>query len=307
MRRGSADVSTRLGPVELRSPIIAAAGTVGSVVDFSGAADFRAYGAAVAKSVSPEPWAGRPAPRLSSVGTGMLNGIGIQNPGIDAWKRDVGPKLCDVPVPVWGSAVGRDAGGFAEVAAGLEEAAVAAVEVNLSCPNLDDGHLFALDAASAAMVVDAVRAATDLPIGAKLSPNAVDIAAIAAAVRDAGADWVVLTNTVWGAGIDVETRRPKLSGVVGGYSGIPLKPIALRCVWEVAQAHPDIPILGCGGVRCGDDVVEYLLAGASAVAVGTAHFAEPRVGKRIVKELERYMAKHGIASLDELVGAAESW
>ncbi len=307
MKRRTVDIRSRLGPVALRSPIVAAAGTVGSVVDFSGVADFEVYGAAVAKSVSPEPWPGRTPPRLTSVGSGMLNGIGIQNPGIEAWKHTIGPMLAGVGVPVWGSAVGHDARGFADVAVGLEAAGVAAIEVNLSCPNLDDGHLFALDASAAAAVVRAVRTATSLPIGAKLSPNAIDIAAIAASVRDAGADWVVLTNTVWGAGIDVETRRPRLSGVVGGYSGTPIKPIALRCVWEVAQAHPDIPILGCGGVRTGADVVEYFLAGASAVAVGTAHFAEPRVGKRIIKEVERYMTKHGISSVRELVGAAEPW
>jgi dihydroorotate dehydrogenase (NAD+) catalytic subunit len=237
----------------------------------------------------------------------MLNGIGIQNPGIEEWIREVGPRIGEVPVPVWGSAVGHDAGGFAEVAAGLQRAGVAAVEVNLSCPNLDDGHLFALDPDASAEVVRTVRDATELPVGAKLSPNAVDIAAIADAVSGAGADWVVLTNTVWGAGIDVETRRPKLSGVIGGYSGTPVKPIALRCVWEVAQALPGLPILGCGGVRTGDDVVEYLLAGASAVAIGTAHFAEPRVGVRIIKELERYMIRHDVRSVRDLVGAAEPW
>jgi dihydroorotate dehydrogenase (NAD+) catalytic subunit len=167
--------------------------------------------------------------------------------------------------------------------------------------------LFALDPDASADVVRAVRDATDLPIGAKLSPNAIDIARIAGAVREAGADWVVLTNTVWGAGIDIETRRPKLSGMVGGYSGTPVKPIALRCVWEVSQVLPDLPILGCGGVRTGEDVVEYLLAGANAVAIGTAHFAEPRVGNRVVRELERYMAKHDVASVDDLVGAVEPW
>ncbi|MEN8234157.1 MAG: dihydroorotate dehydrogenase [Actinomycetota bacterium] len=301
------DLTTTLGPLTLRSPIVAASGTVGSVVDFAGAADFGAYGAAVAKSVSPVPWAGRVPPRLAPAGIGMLNGIGIQNAGIEAWEQEIGPLLGDVGVPVWGSAVGEDAPGFAVVAAGLERAGVAAVEVNLSCPNLEDGHLFALDAAASAEVVRAVRAATSLPIGAKLSPNAVDIVEIAAAVAEVGADWVVLTNTVWGAGFDIETRRPKLSGVVGGYSGEPLKPIALRCVWEVAQAMPDFPIVGCGGVTTGDDVVEYLLAGASTVAVGTAHFAEPRVGRRVLKQLERYMKRHGITRIGELVGAVEPW
>ncbi|MEA3502394.1 MAG: HisA/HisF-related TIM barrel protein, partial [Actinomycetota bacterium] len=156
-------------------------------------------------------------------------------------------------------------------------------------------------------VVSAVRAATDLPIGAKLSPNVVDIVAVAASVEEAGADWVVLTNTVWGAGFDVNTRRPKLRAVVGGYSGAPMKAIAVRCVWEVAQALPELPILGSGGVRTGDDVVEYLLAGASAVSVGTAHFAEPRIGKRIIKQLERYMRRNGIGRIGELVGSAEPW
>ena len=221
MTSGSPRLQTSLGPLVLRSPIVAASGTVGSVVDFAGGGDFQPYGAAVAKSVSSDPWPGRVPPRLTSAGAGMLNGIGIQNPGIEAWIREVGPRIGEVPVPIWGSAVGHDAAGFAEVATGLQTAGVAAVEVNLSCPNLEDGHLFALDPDSSAEVVRAVREATDLPIGAKLSPNVVDIAGIADAVSEAGADWVVLTNTVWGAGIDVETRRPKLSGMVGGYSGTP--------------------------------------------------------------------------------------
>ena len=307
MKAKSSDLRTTVGPATLRSPIVAASGTVGSVVDFAGIAGFRSYGAAVAKSVSPVPWPGRTPPRLASTGAGMLNGIGIQNPGIDAWVDEIGPRIGEAAVPVWGSAVGHDADGFAEVAMGLQRAGVAAIEVNLSCPNLEDGHLFALDGERSAEVIRAVRASTDLPIAAKLSPNAIEIARISASVRDAGADWVVLTNTVWGAGIDVETRRPTLSGVVGGYSGSPVKPIAIRCVWEASQAHPDLPIVGCGGVRSGADVVEFLLAGASAVAVGTAHFAEPRVGTRIIKELEKYMAKHDVASVGDLIGAVEPW
>ncbi|MEA3509849.1 MAG: dihydroorotate dehydrogenase [Actinomycetota bacterium] len=307
MTRSSIDLSTALGPILLRSPIVAASGTVGSVVDFAGAGDFGVYGAAVAKSVSSDPWPGRDTPRLSSSGQGILNAIGIQNPGIEEWTSQVGPRIGDVPVPVWGSTVGHDAVGFAHVASGLESAGVAAIEVNLSCPNLTDGHLFALDPTASAEVVAAVRSATALPIGAKMSPNAVDIVEVAAAVQEAGADWVVLTNTVWGAGFDVKTRRPKLRSVVGGYSGVPMKPIAMRCVWQVSQALPDLPILGCGGVKSGNDVVEYLLAGASAVAVGTAHFAEPRIGARIIKQLERYMTRNGVTKVDELVGAAEPW
>lgn len=301
------ELTTTLGPTTLRTPLIAASGTVGSIVDFVSTVDFSVYGAAVAKSVAPEPWEGRPPPRLAPVGTGMLNGIGIQNPGIEAWAREIGPELEAVPTQCWGSAVAHDPDGFGVVAAALQGCGTSAVEINLSCPNLGGKGLFALDAGDTARVVGVVRAAVDLPIGAKLSPNAADIVAIAEAAVGAGADWLVLTNTVWGAGIDIETRKPLLSGAVGGYSGIPVKPIALRCVWEVAQAFPDVPIVGCGGVATGGDVVEYLLAGASAVALGSVHFAEPRAGARILKELVRAMERAGASAAHELVGAAEPW
>lgn len=301
------ELGTRLGEYHLQSPLVAACGTVGSVVDFAAVADLSAYGAAVAKSVSGTPWPGRQPPRVAATGTGMLNGIGIQNPGVDAWVAEVGPRLGSVPTAVWGSVVGKDAAEFATVATRLSATAVGALEVNLSCPNLEDGRMFALDGAASAAVVRAVRAATTLPIGAKLTPNSENIVAVAGAVADAGADWVVLGNTVWGAGFDITTRRPLLSGVVGGYSGAPIKPIALRCVWEVAQALPGLPIVGTGGVTSGDDVVEFLLAGASAVGVGTAHFANPKIGGRIVGQLRRYLTKNGIRSLGELIGAAETW
>jgi len=288
----------------LLTPLVAASGTVGSVVELDGVADLTAYGAAVAKSVSVEPWSGRPAPRVAPAGIGMLNGIGIQNPGIDEWLREHRAVIRGLPVPVWGSAVGHTVEDFARVAEGLAEAGVAAIEINLSCPNLD-GHLIALDPSLSAKVTSAVKSAVELPVGAKLSPNSIDIASVAAACAEAGADWVVLTNTVWGAGIDIETRRPLLSGVIGGYSGPPLKPIALRCVIEVHRAMPDLPIVGCGGVASGADVVEYLLAGASAVGLGTVHFAEPRAGRRILREVERWCRRLGATSLDELIGKAD--
>lgn len=300
-------IETRLGGYDLTTPLVASCGTVGSVVDFAGVGDLTAYGAAVAKSVSGTPWAGRKPPRIGSTGAGMLNGIGIQNPGVDQWTADIGPQLSSLPTAVWGSAVGRNAAEFATVAAKLSTTPVKAIEVNLSCPNLESGRMFALDPAAAAEVVAAVRQSTDLPIGAKLTPNSEDIVGVAAAVAEAGADWVVLGNTVWGAGFDIETRRPLLSGVVGGYSGGPIKPIALRCVWEVSQALPGLPIVGSGGVASGEDVVEFFLAGASAVGVGTAHFASPRIGGRIVAQLRRYMKKHRISGVAELIGAAQPW
>lgn len=301
------DLATHLGPLALRSPLIAASGTVGSVVDFAATIDFSVYGAAVAKSVSGEPWSGREEPRLGHAGSGMLNAIGIQNPGISEWAATVGPRLAHAGVPVWGSAVGHDPKEFATVAAGLDDAGVSAVEVNLSCPNIEDGSLFALDPESSRDVVAAVRSATNLPIAAKLSPNAERIVAVAESVVAAGADWVVLTNTAWGAAIDVESRRPVLSAMVGGYSGPPLKPIAMRCVWEVSQALPGVPIVGCGGVSSAVDVVEYLLAGAAAVALGSIHFAEPRAARRIHRELLKLLDSLGAESLEELTGGAQPW
>ena len=298
------NLAVSLGPLQLRTPLIAAAGTVGSVYDFADVEAFSVYGAAVAKSVSHEPWPGRVPPRMAPAGHGMLNGIGIQNPGIDAW-REAMPDMADLPVPVWGSAVGTTPAEFALVAKGLAASGVAAIEVNLSCPNLEEGSMFALSPSASAQVIAAVRDSTDLPVGAKLSPNSEDIVAVARAVTDAGADFLVLTNTVWGMGIDLTTRRPKLSGVIGGYSGPPIKPLAMRCVWEVADSL-DVPIVGCGGVRSGEDVIEYLLAGASAVALGTAHLAEPRVGRRIVHEIEAWCRRQGVEVLSELTGGART-
>lgn len=298
---------SQLGDYELATPLVASCGTVGSVVDFAAVADLSVYGAAVAKSLSETSWPGREPPRLAATGEGMLNGIGIQNPGVAAWVEEFGPQLVAIETDVWGSAVGKSPEEFAVVAAQLQGAGVKAIEVNLSCPNLESGRMFGLDGAAAAEVVAAVRAATQLPVGAKLTPNSEDIVAIAAAVTEAGADWVVLGNTVWGAGFDIHTRRPLLSGVVGGYSGRPTKPIALRCVWEVGRALPEVPIVGVGGVANGADVVEFLLAGASAVGVGTAHFASPRIGRRIMGQLRSYMRRHRISDVVELIGAAAPW
>ena len=302
-----AQLSVTLGPLELSSPLIAASGTVGSVWEWAEVADTRHFGAAVAKSVAPEPWEGRPPPRINPTSVGMLNGIGIQNPGIDAWAEEVAPRLHEIPAPVWGSAVARDAHGFATVAKGLADAGVAAVEVNLSCPNLEDGQMFSFDAERSAEVVKSVAGAVEIPVGAKLSPNTPDVVEVAGSCQGAGADFVVLTNTAMGFGISLADRRPLLSGGSGGYSGPGLKPISMRCVYEVARAMPELPIVGCGGVSTGADVIEYMLAGARAVEMGTILLAEPKAGARISREVRRLSERFGIASLDELVGGLESW
>jgi dihydroorotate dehydrogenase (NAD+) catalytic subunit len=264
------------------------------------------FGAAVAKSVAAVEWPGRPAPRLAPAGPGMLNGIGIQNPGIEAWIEKMTPILPTLDVPVWGSAVGETPDEFAMVAKGLGSAGVPVVEVNLSCPNLEDGRMFALDAPRAAEVVGAVTAATEVRVGAKLSPNAEDVVGVARACLEAGATFLTLTNTLLGFGIDPVTGRPLLSGGVGGYSGPGLKPVSLRCVYEVARALPGTPIVGCGGVMTGADVLEYLLAGASAVAIGTALLADPRAGTRILRELGQELDRRG-ATVQDVVGQVEPW
>lgn len=300
-------LNVQLGPLELRTPLVAASGTVGAVWEWAQVADTSAFGAAVAKSVAPEAWPGRPAPRLAPLPSGMINGIGIQNPGIAQWARDNGRRLQDAGVPVWGSAVAGDPKGFAAVARGLEQVSVAAVEANLSCPNLDDGAMFSFDPDRSAGVVDAMRQAVRIPIGAKLSPNTPDLVAVARACVDAGADFLVLVNTAFGFAVDPETRRPLITGGVGGYSGPGLKPIGLRCVYEVAQALPGVPIVGCGGVASGEDVVEYLIAGASAVAMGTALMEDPRAGARILAETSWQLERLGVASAADLTGSVRRW
>ncbi len=302
----SSSLNVELGPIGLSTPLVAASGTVGSVVEFAEVIDWAKYGAATAKSVAPTPWPGKKPPRLAPTDHGMLNGIGIQNPGIDVWLEEVGPSIENLPTQVWGSVDAHDKEGFAVVASRMADSGVAAIEVNLSCPNLE-GTAFALDPVLSGQVVAAVRAATDLPMGAKLSPDATQILPVAESVMQAGADWVVLANTVVGAAINVETRRPVLSGLTGGYSGSAIRPITMRCVLEVASELPDVPILACGGVSHANHVLEYMLAGASAVAIGTAHFAKPRVANGITKDLKRYMRKHNIGEISALTGAYEPW
>jgi dihydroorotate dehydrogenase (NAD+) catalytic subunit len=237
----------------------------------------------------------------------MMNGVGIQNPGIEAWVAEISPKVSGLDVPIWGSAVGADPEGFANVALGLAGAGVSAIEVNLSCPNLDDGEMFSFNPVRSAQVLGAVTAAVDIPVGAKLSPNTPDPVGVARACLDSGATFLVLTNTALGYAIDPMTRRPLLSGGIGGYSGPGLKPLSLRVVHEVAKAVPDAPIVGCGGVSTGADMVEYLLAGASAVEIGTALLAEPRAGTRVISELTALLRRMGIDNVADLVGAVSSW
>jgi dihydroorotate dehydrogenase (NAD+) catalytic subunit len=244
---------------------------------------------------------------MGPTSVGMLNAIGIQNPGIEQWAALYGPGVADVPTSLWGSAVGTSVQEFVQVAKGLVRAGVAAVELNLSCPNLETGEMWALSPQLTADVVAAVRAEVDVPIGAKLSPNAMDVSDVAEAAHLAGADWLVLTNTAYGAGVDISTRRPLLSGTMGGYSGAGLKPISLRCVMQVRERLPDVPIVGTGGVRSGEDVVEYLLAGANAVGLGTVHFERPRCAKAILRWVDRWCQNNGVHRVADLTNGVMLW
>ena len=301
------ELKTQLGDLVLRSPLVAASGTVGSVWEWAEVANVSPYGAAVAKSVAPVEWPGRRHPRLAPTSVGMLNGVGIQNPGIEAWVSQMTSKVPRLRVPVWGSAVADDPEGFGLVAKGLAGAGVKAIEVNLSCPNLDDGLMFSFSDDASARVISAVAGTVDVPVGAKLSPNTPDIVGVAESCVTAGADFLVLTNTVLGFGVSIADRKPQLSGGVGGYSGPGMKPIALRCVFEVSRAIPEVPIVGCGGVVNGADVAEYLIAGASAVEVGTALLAEPNAGVRIVDEFSAVMERLGAQRASDLVGTLDEW
>jgi dihydroorotate dehydrogenase (NAD+) catalytic subunit len=301
------DLTCRLGPLMLPNPIVAASGTYGRGDEVARLGDPSRLGAVTAKSLSPYPWKGNPAPRVWEATAGMLNSVGLQNPGVEAWlEHDLPPLLARgarVIVSVWG----RSVDDYAKVAAALAPALprLTGVEVNVSCPNLEDrGQMFAAHPDATAAAVGAVRdqVPPDVAVFAKLSPNVTDLVAVAAAAVGAGATGLTLINTVLGLAIDAETRRPRLGAGGGGLSGPAIKPVALRAVADVARALPGTPIIGTGGVRRGVDAVEMLLAGASAVGVGTATFFDPRAAEGVVAEVARWCAEHGVARSAELVG-----
>jgi dihydroorotate dehydrogenase (NAD+) catalytic subunit len=256
----------------------------------------------VTKSVSLEPRRGRPTPRMAETPSGMLNAIGLQNPGVEAFCATDLPFLAGAGASVVASLVGRSAEEFGRLAARLAgEDAVHLLELNLSCPNVEHrGEVFATDPATAAAVVRTVKAAAGQPVLAKLTADVADLVAVARAVVDAGADGLTLINTLLGMAVDVHRRRPKLAAVTGGLSGPAIRPVAVRCVWQVAEALPGVPIVGTGGVATAEDAAELLLVGATAVAVGTASFVNPRAVVEVTAGLERYLAAQGVGSVAEL-------
>ena len=306
---GRVDLTARLGPLSLPNPIVAASGTYGHGDEVARLGDPSRLGAVTTKSLSPFPWAGNPAPRVHETTAGMINSVGLQNPGVDGWLEHDLPPLLARGVRVIGSIWGRSTEDYAKAAAALAPVAtrLVALEVNVSCPNVEDrGHMFAHRAgATAAAVRASCEQVPGLPVFAKLSPNVTDLVEIAAAAVEAGATGVTLINTVMGLTIDASRRRPRLGAGGGGLSGPAIKPVALRAVWDVSRALPGTPIIGTGGVATGVDAVEMLLAGASAVGVGTATFFDPRAPERIAAELARWCVTHGVARSADLVGKLE--
>ena len=303
---GGVDLSVQIAGLSLRNPVMPASGTFASGREFADFIDLSRLGAVVTKGVSFEPWAGNESPRIAETASGMLNSIGLQNPGVEAFCAKDLAWLATQDVPVIVNVSGHTLEEYVAVVERLErEAAVSAYEINISCPNVDAGGMaFGTACAPAAAVTRAVRAATKRPLILKLSPNVTDIAEIARAVEAEGADAVSLINTILGMAIDAETRRPKLARVVGGLSGPAVKPVALRMVWQVAQAV-SVPVIGCGGIMTGEDAVEFLLAGATAVQVGTANFVDPTSTVRVVDGIAEYCVRHGVARVRELVGALQ--
>ncbi|MDP2182518.1 MAG: dihydroorotate dehydrogenase [Actinomycetota bacterium] len=298
------DMRVRISSLELRNPVMTASGTFASGREYADFMDLGRLGALVTKGVSVEPWIGNASPRIAETASGMLNSIGLQNPGVEAFcARDL-VWLGDIDVPLIVNVSGNTVAEYVGVIERLEaESRVDGYEVNISCPNVDAGGMtFGTDCAGAAAVTSACREATTRPLVVKLSPNVTDIAEIARAVADAGADAVSLINTLLGMAVDVDTFRPKLARVVGGLSGPAIKPVAVRMVWQVAGAV-DIPVIGMGGIMTAEDAVEFLLAGACAVAVGTASFVDPTSAVRVIDGLVEFCHARGIDQVTDLVGA----
>ncbi|CAN5852022.1 MAG: dihydroorotate dehydrogenase [Actinomycetota bacterium] len=298
----SADLSQ---PLQLANPIVTASGCFGSGRELQRFFDIAELGAVVVKSLTLEPRDGLPTPRMAETASGMLNAIGLQNPGIEAWVATELPWLHGLGVPVIASIAGKTAAEYRELAEHLrDQPGVMAIEANISCPNVEDRNvIFACRQDATRKAMQQVTSVSTVPVFAKLTPDVTDIVAIAKAAVAGGASGVSLVNTLLGLAIDAESRRPKLAAVTGGLSGPAIKPVALRAVHQVHQALPDLPIIGMGGVRSVTDVVEFLLAGANAVAVGTATFANPMVTLELTQALSRWCAERGIATVAELRGA----
>ena len=301
----SPNLAVNIGGLVLPNPVLVASGTFGFATEYAPFLDINRLGGMVLKGVTLAPREGNPPPRLAETPAGLLNAIGLANPGVEALVREKLPLLTSLACPVVVNIAGETPAEFGRLAARLSGVpGVAALEVNVSCPNVERGGMqFGTDPASCAEVVRAVREATGLPVIVKLSPNVTSIVAVAQSAKDAGADALSLINTLWGMAIDIKRQKPVLGNITGGLSGPCIKPVALRCLWQVYEAV-DLPLIGMGGILTAADALEFILAGARAVALGTANFVDPGAAANVLAGIESYLVERGIEDISELVGRA---
>ncbi len=301
------DLGVRLGRLELKNPVLSASGTFGYVREMAQFVALDRLGGVIPKTVTFHARAGNPTPRTVETASGMLNAIGLDNDGIDHFRSRHMPYLRTVGTAVIANIAGEDVDQFVAMAEMLsDEPGLAGIELNISCPNVSHGLDLGTDAAVVERLIRRVRSACSLPIIAKLTPNVTDVVTIARAAADGGADAVSLINTLRGLAVDWRRRRPILAYDYGGLSGPAIKPIALRMVWETHRALPDLPIIGVGGVATADDALEFLVAGASAIQVGTASFYDPGATETMVDQIANRLAAVGVASVTEIVGSLRS-
>lgn len=300
-------LETRVGKVTLKNPVLVASGTFGFAREYEKLFPVSALGGVMVKGLTIEPRAGNPPPRLVETPAGLLNSVGLQNPGVHKFIKEELPRLRDLGTEIIANISGFSLAEYGRLAEILDkEEGLAALEVNISCPNVKEGGMtFGVHPESAAEVTRLVRQSTSLPVWVKLSPNVTDIVAIAQAVVDAGADALTLINTLSGMAIDTEKRRPVLGNVFGGLSGPAVKPVALRMIWQVYEAVP-VPLVGMGGIMNYRDALEFIMAGATAVAVGTGLFLDPLSPLKIIEGLQDYLAKHQEETIADLIGAAHN-
>jgi dihydroorotate dehydrogenase (NAD+) catalytic subunit len=292
-----------IGGIEIKNPVMTASGTFGYASEFEELVDLNRLGAIVVKGLSLEPSSGNPPPRIVETPCGMLNAIGLENVGLAKFVKEKLPFLRRLDTPIFVNVYGKRTEEYAELAARLEDINdVAGIEVNISCPNVKSGGIaFGAYPESAAEVVGMIRKQTTKPLMVKLSPNVTDITEIAKSVEAEGADSISLINTITGMVIDIETRRPKIANITGGLSGPAIKPVALRMVWQVAQTV-NVPVIGIGGIMTAEDALEFLIAGAVAVQVGTANFINPCATTDIIDGIETFLIERNISDISDIVG-----
>lgn len=300
------DMRVAIGGLQLRNPVMTASGTFGYAREFASLVDLNRLGAIIVKGISLQPRSGNPPPRIIETACGMLNAIGLENVGVERFITEKLPYLRQLDTPVIVNILGDSIGDYVDLAARLDQThGIAALEVNISCPNVKKGGVaFGTDASMAAAVTSGIRQATKLPVIVKLSPNVTDVTLIARAVEDAGADGVSLINTLLGMAIDIRSRKPRLGNIVGGLSGPAIKPVALRMVWQTARAV-SIPVIGIGGIGTTEDALEFLMAGATAVQVGTANFYQPTAATDIVTGLEQYVHDLGLDNIRAVINSLQ--